>query len=130
MTTTTLISYQNHYLDAAARLYEHAYAVRPYEDKTAFEISREIVQGQVNHDGFVGVLVINDQQDVVGMAWGYDTPTKNKRMTEIVAKRMGAEWLQNTLLVEAFAMHMNEHSPEMAVQLHEGLAKRAGGRWL
>ena len=125
MTTTTLITYQNHYLDAAARLYEHAYAVRPYEDKSAFEISREIVQGQVDHEGFVGVLVIDDHQEVVGLAWGYDTPSHNKRMTEIITKRMGAEWVQDTLLVESFAMHLDHHSPELAAHLNDGLAKRA-----
>ena len=125
MTTTTLISYHTHYLDAAARLYEHAYAVRPYEEKTAFEISREIVQGHVDHEGFVGVLAINEQQEVVGLAWGYDTPTHNQRMTEIIAKRMGAEWLEDTLLVEAFAMHFDDHSPELAMQLNDGLAERA-----
>ena len=61
---------------------------------------------------------------MVGLAWGYDTPAHNKRITDIVKKRMGQEWVENTFMVEAFGMHYEHQTPELALLLHDGLEKR------
>jgi hypothetical protein len=124
MTDATIISYHDHYFDAAAALYEHAYAIPPMEGRTGYDISRDVIQGHIKRDSFIGVLAVTPSQEVIGMAWGYDTPADNTRMTRIVEKRMGKQWIEQTFMVEAFAMRFDRLSEELAAQLHDGLAKR------
>jgi hypothetical protein len=124
MTDASIISYHDHYFDAAAALYEHAYAIPPMEGRTGYDISRDVIEGHIQRDSFIGVLAVTPSQEVVGMAWGYDTPADNARMTRIVEKRMGKQWIESTFMVEAFAMRFDRLSEELAVQLHDGLAKR------
>jgi len=119
-----IISYHNHYLDAAARLYEHAYAVPNGEKWDAFTLSREIVIGHALRDSFIGVLAVSDQQEIIGLAWGYATPTNNANITQPVIKLMGEKWVENTFMVEAFAMHFEHHSPALVAALHDGLVQR------
>lgn len=120
----TIISYHPHYLDSAARLYEHAYAVPTFEDRDAHTLSREIIIEHALRDSFIGVLAVNEDQEVIGLAWGYGTPTHNKRITDLVIKRMGREWVENTFMVEAFAMHFEHYSPDLARDLQAGLVQR------
>ena len=124
MTDATIISYHDHYFDAAAALYEHAYAIPAMEGRTGYDISRDVIRGHIQRDSFIGVLAITPAQEVVGIAWGYNTPTDNPRMTRIVEKRMGKQWIEDTFMVEAFAMRFDRTNEDLAAQLHQGLAKR------
>lgn len=119
----TIETYHHRYLDDAARLYEQVYGVSPYENRTAFDISREVIIDHTLRDSFIGVVALDDQDEVVGFAWGYNTPN-NPRITRIVSKRMGQEWVENTFMVEAFGIHFEHVHGDLGRLLHSGLIER------
>lgn len=119
-----IITHHHDYLDSAARLYEQYYNVHDHEQQSAYDTSVFLWIDNMRRDSFIGVLAVNEDQEVIGFMFGYDTPTTNPRMTEIIQKRIGPEWTENTFMVDGFAMHWEHHSPELAQRLHDGLLKR------
>ncbi len=117
----TIIPYQARYLDSAARLYQQVYAVKPYENYGAFETSRDIVADQTRREDFIGVLALDDDDEVIGFAWGYGTPTHNATIVKTVTKHMGAEWVRNTFMVEVIGMHFEHGHKALAADLHNAL---------
>jgi hypothetical protein len=119
-----IITHHKAYLDSAARLYQQHYNVRDHEDHNAYDTSVFIWIDHMQRESFIGVLAVNEDQEVIGFMFGYDTPDTSPRMTEIIHKRLGAEWTENTFMVDGFAMHWEHGSPELAQRLHDGLLKR------
>lgn len=122
--TYTIISFHKHYIPAAAHLYQRVFGVRHIEDQTPQSISESVIEKQAQRESFIGVLAIAENQEVIGMAWGYDTPTHNERIIEIVQKKMGQAWVEHTFVVEVFAVLPEQTSPELIADVHEGLEKR------
>jgi len=124
MTNHVVISFHWHYLDAAASLYERSYPVPQYGDLTAHDISREVIGGHVMRDSFIGVLAVDVDQQVIGLAWGFAFPHDNPRLKQLAVKRLGAEWTENTFVIEAFAVHPDHVESDLAEQLYDGLLSR------
>lgn len=120
--TIQFITYDPNYLDATARLYEQTHTVPTYEDRTTFDVSREVIMNYWLRNNFIGVLAVDESAgEVVGFAWGYGTPVENKRITDTIIKRVGKEWVENTFMVEGFALHFEHQTPELAQTLHDTL---------
>ena len=121
---SNIITFNWHYLDKAAELYRFAYAVPTTGEFSPQEISREVIIGHVMRDSFIGVLAVDDEQNVIGLAWGYASPNDNERLRNLVVKKLGQEWVENTFVVEAFAVHSDHYKSDLAQRLHEGLKQR------
>ncbi|MFP4324098.1 MAG: hypothetical protein ACLFTK_16710 [Anaerolineales bacterium] len=117
----TITAYTPRYLDSAARLYQQVYAVQPYENHGAFETSRDIIADQTERTDFIGVVAVDADDEVIGFAWGYGTPTHNPTIVKTVTKHMGAEWVDNTFMVEVIGMHFEHMSKDLAADLQNGL---------
>jgi len=120
-----VIGYHHFYLESAASLYQQAYAVPDGERFNSYELSREIVVDHSLRDSFLGVLAINADQQVIGFAWGYAAPTNHPRISEIIRKRLGQEWLDSTFVIEGFAMHFEHGDSLMIKALFGQLLRRA-----
>lgn len=112
------------YLDSAARLYQHAYAVPEIANLTPEEASREIIVEHQLRDSFIGSLALDDHQKVIGLVWGYEIPAKNAGLLRRVTKTLGQEWAEKTFVIEAFAVHHEHYDSDIAHQLHEDVAQR------
>jgi hypothetical protein len=124
MSHTQIISYHPHYLEAAARLYQQAYALRDYDQFDAFETSLHILMDYTRRESFIGVLALTAEQEVIGWASGFATPADNPRMAAIISKRIGPQWLEQCFMIESFATHFEHQSPALSQTLHAGLLKR------
>lgn len=126
MSNYTIISHHHHYLEGAARLYEHAYALKDApEGLNAYETALSIVVSNWQRESFVGVLAVTAEQEVIGIAYGFETPQDEaSRVNQIIRKRLGVEWVENTFMLEVFGMHFEHRSPELAEALHTGLMAR------
>jgi|GEM_PF-5327464 len=116
----TIVPYDHKYIDNVARLYEQVYSVKPWENATALEVSRSVIIEHTLRDTYLGLIALDEQDDVVGFVWGYDTP-KNANIIRIVTKRMGAEWVEDTFLVEAFGVHFEHANTELTATLQQAL---------
>src|SRR5574341_802930 len=121
MTTNNIISFEWSYLDAVAKLYQTAYAVPQYGDLSSQEISRELIVGHILRESFIGVLAVESDRRVIGSAWGYASPNDNARLKELVMKKLGEKWIENTFVVEVFALHPDHYQSDLADQLHAEL---------
>ncbi|MBZ0304540.1 MAG: GNAT family N-acetyltransferase [Anaerolineae bacterium] len=119
-----IAAFQLRYLDSAARLYQHAYAVPEMVNLTPEEASREIIVGHHLRESFIGSLALDDHQKVIGLAWGYEIPAKNEGLLRRVAKSLGQEWIEKTFVIEAFAVHHEHYNSDIAHQLHGDLTQR------
>jgi hypothetical protein len=125
MSDIQIIPFEWAYLDSAARLYMRAYGVRPYENMTAEDISREVIVNHQMRDSFIGSVAVDDKHRVVGFIWGYDTPTENERMMKLVEKSLGKEWTEHTFIVEALAIHPDFAEDEaLARRMHDAFVDR------
>jgi len=124
MTDNIIITFQWNYLDSAASLYERVYPVPNYGEHTAHDISREVIVGHVMRDSFIGVLAVNENQEVIGLAWGFAAPNDNTRLRELVIKKLGKEWVENTFVIEAFALDPDYAHTDLGERLHTGLMDR------
>jgi hypothetical protein len=104
-------------------LYEHAFAVPNSGEHSGFILSREIIITNFLKDSFIGVLAINPEEEVIGLAYGFQ-PRDDAHRSQIIAKRIGAEWLEKVFMIDAFGMHFQQHSPELAIALHDALVER------
>lgn len=114
-------AYTHQYLDSAATLYAQTYAVAGYNGLSGTDISREVIVDLSLRDDFVGVLALDADENVVGFAWGYGTPTNNPRITAPVIKYMGAQWVENTFMVDGFLLHFEHQHPDLAQSLLDQL---------
>lgn len=124
MTDNIIITFHWHYLDSAAHLYERCYPVPTYGELTAHDISREVIVGHAMRDSFIGVLAVDEEQRVIGFAWGFGSPNDNTRLRDLVVKKLGQEWVENTFVVEAFALHPDYVDTDLGEQIHAGLLSR------
>ncbi|NJL94870.1 MAG: hypothetical protein HC915_14705 [Anaerolineae bacterium] len=107
MTNPRIVEFHWQYLDSAAELYAYAYAVQqaPETELGPTGFSREVIVQHALRDSFLGVLAVDEQERVLGFAWGYASPNKPSRLTELVHKRLGTQWTEDTFVMEAFAIH-------------------------
>lgn len=121
---TRIVNFDFRYLDSAARLYRHAYAVPEMPNMSSEDASREIVVGHHMRNTFIGSLAVDEHQKVIGLAWGYEIPTQNERLTQLIVKALGQEWVEKTFVVEAYAVHHEHFGSEIAQLLHHDLTER------
>lgn len=126
MTHHNIIPFHVHYLDAAAHLYQQAYAVPAAEDAviSPLEMSREVIVGHWQRPDFAGVLAVDAAQSVNGFAWGYRAMQDNSRLTQLVVKKLGPEWVENTFVLEAFAVAYDALQQGLEAQLYEKLLQQ------
>lgn len=121
---TQIVEFDFRYLDSAARLYRHAYAVPEYEHMTGEEASREIIVGHQVRSSFIGSLAVDEHHKVIGLAWGYEIPAKNERLTQLITKALGEQWVNKTFVVDAYAVHHEHLGSDIAELLHHDLTER------
>lgn len=119
-----IVEFNLRYLDSAARLYRHAYAVPELPDRTSEEASREIIVGHHLRSSFLGSLALDDHQKVTGLAWGYEIPARNEDLIRRISKSLGPEWVEKTFVIEAFAVHHEHYGSDIAQRLHHDLIER------
>ena len=125
MTEPKIVEFHWEYLQSAAELYAFHYDVKmagntEYADP--IELSREVIVNHALRESFIGVLAIDADAKVQGFAWGYASPTGKSRLTQLVHKRLGEQWTDDTFVMEAFGIHPNWYQSEMSEALITALS--------